>query len=43
MMSQTMNDWRTKGHAVLRAAVVVACYLIVFAGLLYTVAGAGTQ
>lgn len=34
-------DWRRLAGSALRAAVVVVCYLIVFAGLLFTVAGAG--
>lgn len=41
MISKSINDdWRRRGQAVLRALVVVTCYLVVFAGLLYTVAGA---
>lgn len=34
-------DWRGLAGSALRAAVVVVCYLIVFAGLLFMVAGAG--
>lgn len=34
-------DWQGRAGTALRAAVVVICYLIVFAGLLFTVAGAG--
>lgn len=34
-------DWRVRAGTALRAAVVVVCYLIVFAGLLLTVTGAG--
>lgn len=34
-------DWRGLAGSALRAAVVVVCYLIVFAGLLFMVAGGG--
>ncbi|HUE77028.1 MAG TPA: hypothetical protein VMM83_03725 [Longimicrobiales bacterium] len=34
-------DWQGRAGTTLRATVVVICYLIVFAGLLFTVAGAG--
>lgn len=34
-------EWRETASTVLRAIVVVTCYLIVFAGLLLSVAGAG--
>jgi preprotein translocase subunit SecE len=32
--------WMDRGRQMLSAAVVVICYLIVFAGLLYSIAGA---
>lgn len=44
MSYQTMQaqSWKERAGALVRAAVVVTCYLIVFAGLLYTVAGGAT-
>lgn len=37
-------DWRDRTERVVQAMLVVACYLIVFAGLLYSVASrAGVQ
>lgn len=36
-------EWRGRAGTALRAVVVVVCYLIVFAGLLFTVAGAGVS
>lgn len=34
-------EWRERANAVVRAIVVVTCYVIVFTGLLMTLAGAG--
>ncbi|MEJ2503191.1 MAG: hypothetical protein P8177_07710 [Gemmatimonadota bacterium] len=34
------DSWMDRGRQVLSAAIVVICYLIVFAGLLYSIAGA---
>lgn len=31
--------WRNRGRKALSAAVVVVCYLVVFAGILYSLAG----
>lgn len=38
-MSETMvdpRDWRDRGRRIMGAVVVVTCYLIVFAGILYS-------
>lgn len=41
MKTDTMPaTWRERGQRAFSAAVVVLCYLIVFAGLLYSIAGA---
>lgn len=43
MATMQAADWRGRAGVILRAAVVVVCYLIVFAGLLFTVAGAAPR
>ena len=41
MIAEMIPDsWLDRGRQMLSAAVVVICYLIVFAGLLYSIAGA---
>lgn len=44
MYSEPLRDveWRERMDRVLHAAFVVACYLIIFAGLLYSVASQAT-
>lgn len=42
-MAMRSMELRDRAGTVIRAAVVVICYLIVFAGLLLTVAGAGVE
>lgn len=39
-----IDDWKLHVERAVRTAIVIACYLIVFMGLLFTVAGgAGVQ
>ena len=42
-MQMRSAEMRMRAGTVLRAALVVVCYLIVFAGLLMSVAGAGVE
>lgn len=40
MLELSMDSkWRDRGRKAVSAAVVVVCYLIVFAGILYSMAG----